>query len=177
MVTRLYGTVNGSDVAFKLGKKGLWEVDVPKLAFGEYYMSLTAEDAAGNQGFFVGLVLTYSVYGLSFRWIDYGYRAEVEGLKWIGGEKVKEFTLGEEKYVTLEVFSNYGQDDFVISEADWELLKDGELEDTGICRVDKHLISSLIEPKEPRRFYELVVTFTIGAEKLKQRIKLEVKKP
>lgn len=177
MVKRLYGTVNGADVIFKKGMYELWEADIPALPVGEYYVNLIAEDEAGNKGFYVGLVLTYSIYGVSYRWAEPSYRVETQGLTWAANEKTVELILGEEKYITIEVFSNYGKDDFVITKAEWELFKGEVLEDSGICRIDKHLISSLVQPREPWRFYDLVVTFTIGEETLKGWIKLEVVKP
>lgn len=177
MVRRLYGTVNGADVVFQKSTRGLWEAEIPALPVGEYYVSLIAEDDAGNKGVYVGLVLTYSVYGVSYRWAEPSYRVEKQGLTWAGSEKTVGCILGEEKYITIEVFSNYGKNDFVITKAEWELFKGGELEDSGICRIDNHLISSLVRPKETRRFYDLVVTFTVGEETLKDWVKLEVVKP
>jgi hypothetical protein len=74
MVVRLYGTVNAQLVEFKRTGEDLWEATIPRLPRGVYFVSLTAEDEAGNQGHYVDLILTYDPVGMTLQWIELSFR-------------------------------------------------------------------------------------------------------
>lgn len=85
------------------------------------------------------------------------------------------FILGEERWVSLEIKSLRGED-FVILSGKWELFLDGKLESSGDTRIDQHIISALISPSTPYKYYDLVFTYLIGNETLKSLVKIEVVK-
>jgi hypothetical protein len=74
MVVRLYGTVNTQLIEFKRTGEDTWEATIPRLPRGVYFVSLTAEDEAGNQGHYVDLILTYDPVGMTLQWIELSFR-------------------------------------------------------------------------------------------------------
>jgi hypothetical protein len=189
MITRLYGTCNGQAIEFLHRDGDIWEATVPRLTTGEYLVNLIAEDDAGNKGYFVDLLLSYSMVGLTMRWSRPCYTEQLVEPQYQSMQlkpfyelrsvnSVREsFLLGEERYVSFEVIPTKSDDDFRILQADWELILKGEVESSGSCRIEGHTISSLVCPKTKHKSYDLVVTYLIGNETLKALTQIEVVSP
>lgn len=194
MIIRMYGTCNGNPVVFKRAEN-YWVTVVPRYQSGEYFVSLIAEDEAGNKGHFVDVVLAYNLYGLKVEWVEPKYKevfidqryTEVLFPKWKPINKVspkyrirrvdglKEvFILGEERYVSFDVVATRSDEEFTILKASWELLLNGELESSGDCRIDNHTVSALICPQKKYNSYDLLFTYLVGNETLKAIIQVEV---
>lgn len=86
------------------------------------------------------------------------------------------FDLGERKHVRLEVFSTK-KEDFIISEAKYELIKSGSLnaEDSGICTITDHEMDMLICPNAIGS-YILRITYSIGDSTLIKNVNLKVER-
>lgn len=189
MVVRLYGTCNGQPVEFNRTEEDLWVAQVPKLPSGEYIVDLIAEDEAGNKGYFLKALLTYTIFGLKIRVLNPAYKSVVleknfrsvlspkylvKGVSEVDGKEI--FILGEERYVSFEVLSLKGEE-FTILKGTWELFLNGEVESSGEARIDGHLVSALVRPKTKYNAYSLVFTYLIGSETLKTLVRLEVIDP
>ena len=57
-VARVYGTVDGAQVAMELAGDGLWSVPVPLDLDGEYAVEVIAEDEAGNRSYLARMLYT-----------------------------------------------------------------------------------------------------------------------
>lgn len=86
----------------------------------------------------------------------------------------RDWILGEDKYIDLEVRSNQ-LGPIVILSASWELKKniDTDPEQTGTCEIDGAQISALVEPRETG-VYTLEITYEIPPETRKVRVILNV---
>lgn len=85
--------------------------------------------------------------------------------------KVK-FILGEDKYVKILLHSP-NNEPFEIDSATYELVKYGEIEDSGAALIDGHKIGMKICPKE-KSDYDLIVTYKVVDTTRKTQIRLEV---
>lgn len=56
MITRVYGSVEGHEVALTRTDDGSWICIVPKTVDGEYAVELYAEDDAGNVSYFANML-------------------------------------------------------------------------------------------------------------------------
>lgn len=63
---------------------------------------------------------------------------------------------------------------FNIREAEYELYQDDELEDSGKCTIDGHVLTAFISPKKRSKNYCLIITYKIANETLKDRYCIEV---
>lgn len=86
----------------------------------------------------------------------------------------RDWILGEDKYIELEVHSKQSGP-IVIPSASWELKKnmDADPEQAGACEIDGALISVLVEPRETG-VYTLEITYEIPPETRKVRVILNV---
>lgn len=87
------------------------------------------------------------------------------------------FILGEKKYISFEVKSREGKKDFIVRACEYELYKNGEIESYGEGEIDGHTISVLIEPKTAYKSYNLIVTYSIASQILKEAVPIEVIEP
>lgn len=85
--------------------------------------------------------------------------------------KVK-FILGEDKYVKILIHSP-NNDPFEIDSASYELLRYGEVEDSGAALIDEHAIGMKLCPRE-RAVYNLTITYKVVDTTRKVQIQLEV---
>lgn len=83
MVVRLYGICNKLPVEFKRQADDTWVTQVPKLKSGEYYVSLTAVDEAGNESHWVDVLLIYSILGLTIKFIEPHYECHNLGVNYL----------------------------------------------------------------------------------------------
>ncbi len=72
------------------------------------------------------------------------------------------FDIGESRHVRLLIKSANDQA-FVVRNATWELLKDGEPETSGECLIDNHIIDAFITPQE-KAIYKLKFKYQIADE-------------
>lgn len=70
------------------------------------------------------------------------------------------FLLGESRPLEFEVTYTDGSD-FVISEAKYELLKNGTVIDSGSMAIAEHILSHVFTPEE-EGYYEFEVSYTVG---------------
>ena len=77
----------------------------------------------------------------------------------------RQYILGEDKYVELEIRCRQKDATVVIPEATWELFRASKdvPESTGSCEIDRQYIRALIEPGE-RGQYRLIITYSIPPE-------------
>lgn len=87
----------------------------------------------------------------------------------------RQFILGEDKYVELEIRCRQRDAAVVIPEASWELSRvSGEApESSGACEIERQYIRALIEPRE-RGEYRLMITYSIPPETRKAEVRLDV---
>lgn len=87
----------------------------------------------------------------------------------------RQYILGEDKYVELEVICRQPDATVVIPEATWELWRVSQdtPESSGSCEVDRQYIRALVEPQE-RAQYRLVITYAIPPETRKAEVMLNV---
>lgn len=85
--------------------------------------------------------------------------------------KVK-YILGEDKYVKILIHSP-NNDPFEIDSASYELLRYGEVEDSGAALIDEHIIGMKLCPQK-RTTYELMITYKVIDTTRKVQIQLEV---
>lgn len=87
------------------------------------------------------------------------------------------FILGEDRHVKYLVHS-VKQEYFMIKEAAFRLIYDGEVETEGICEVireeDGYSVDAKIQPKNRGRLYMLEITLHIADEVIKNREQMEV---
>ena len=85
-----------------------------------------------------------------------------------------DFILGEDRHVKLYVHSV--KDEYVaIASASYELLLDGDIEDSGSCVIDGQYIDMKLNPLHKSRAYILEVTCAIADEVRKKRLSIGVK--
>jgi len=80
---------------------------------------------------------------------------------------------GEKRHIRLLVHST-NDEAFYIRNARWELKNFSETEATGVCVVDEHQISCLIEPKKAQTTYKLRITYEIADEVLVEVVEIQV---
>lgn len=85
------------------------------------------------------------------------------------------FILGEDRSMGFSVFSCVDVNAvFVVSDATFELLFDGEVESAGKCTVDGHNLQVRLAPKCRSSLYSLVVTYYVCGERFKKQIDILV---
>lgn len=83
------------------------------------------------------------------------------------------FELGETRYVRLLIAAANNQE-FLILHAGYELVTQaGEVETTGDCIIDGHIIMALISPRSSGR-YKVKISYKIGDEDLIEVIEVVV---
>lgn len=87
------------------------------------------------------------------------------------------FILGEDRHVKYFVHS-VKEEYFVIKQASFELLNQGEVEASGMCEVVQEENGSFVDvklqPLHRSRNYELEITLLIADEVIKNREQMEV---
>lgn len=81
------------------------------------------------------------------------------------------FILGEDRHIKFLVHSNKNEH-FEITEAAWELLKAGKVEQSGACVVsvenEKNYLDIKLSPRQLGTYY-LMLTYTVGDETIKNK--------
>lgn len=83
------------------------------------------------------------------------------------------FEAGEQRHVRLLIHSTNGEP-FRIRAARYELSLLGEIQESGECRVEDHVIDCFISPALRHRTYELKVVYEVADEVLAETIKVSV---
>lgn len=83
------------------------------------------------------------------------------------------FEAGEQRHVRLLIHSTNGEP-FKIRTARYELLLLGEVQESGECIVEEHVIDCFISPARRHRTYELKVAYEVADEVLVETIKISV---
>lgn len=83
------------------------------------------------------------------------------------------FVAGERRHIRMEVYSTEN-DPFVIRNARYELCRGEDIEESGECRVDEHMIDAFISPERKNRTYILRILYEIADETLGEEIKVWV---
>lgn len=84
------------------------------------------------------------------------------------------FILGEKRRIWLEITtSDKDSENFMIRNAKYELRLRGEEEAAGECTVQDHQIIAVVQPQQKGQ-YELIYTFQIGDEILKEDVTIIV---
>ena len=85
----------------------------------------------------------------------------------------RNFILGEEKYIDIQVKSQWRKD-FLINTATWELLDSkGQKVAGNSCEINDNILSCLVAPPSKGTF-TLEVSYYIAPEKRKIRIPIKV---
>lgn len=82
------------------------------------------------------------------------------------------YILGEDKHVTLLIHSQ-NNEPFEIESAQYELKRNGNVEDSGQCVIDGHYVKAKLNPKATG-LYEYIVTYSVADETRKAKIRIEV---
>lgn len=90
---------------------------------------------------------------------------------------VEVFILGEKRYISYEVFTRSGDKNFTIRNCRYQLIKNGEIESSGEGEIDGHTIHVLVEPLTAYKSYNLVITYEIADQVLKEMLQIEVINP
>ena len=87
------------------------------------------------------------------------------------------FILGEDRHVKYFVHSVQSEY-FVIKEASWRLLHNGEVGSSGVCQVSQEdrgsYVDVKLQPTCKSRLYVLEITLRIADEMIKNREQMEV---
>lgn len=83
-----------------------------------------------------------------------------------------EFYAGEDKHVKLMVHST-ADDEFTIQSATWELSMAGQVESSGECAINEHVIDVKIFPQR-KGIYRLVIKYRIADETLVEKLEVAV---
>ena len=86
-------------------------------------------------------------------------------------QKIK-FYLGDERHVRLLIHATNGEP-FAIREARYELKCAGQVEASGACMIDEHVIDARIAP-EKRANYRLYFIYQVADETLMERVEVAV---
>lgn len=84
------------------------------------------------------------------------------------------FILGEDRSVGFEVFSTLPMATFIIENATFELLFDGEVESASKCTIEGHKLYCRLAPKRRSTLYSLGITYYVCGERFKKQIDIEV---
>lgn len=83
-----------------------------------------------------------------------------------------QFHAGENRHVRLLIHAT-NDEPFIIREASWELRYAGEVEDSGDCVIEDHMIDAKISPGR-QTAYQLVITYRVADETLVEKIEVVV---
>lgn len=83
------------------------------------------------------------------------------------------FVLGEQRYLEFEIRPRRANDTIVVTEAEWELLQNGDTVASDNCEVEGKIVRALISPAE-KGVYQMVLTVAVPPEVRKERLMLYV---
>lgn len=83
-----------------------------------------------------------------------------------------QFYAGEERHVRLRIHAEQGE--FTIRDARWKLQCSGQLESSGECIIEEHIIDAFIAPGK-KTDYELEFSFRVADETRKEKIEVAVR--
>ena len=178
MIKSLTGVIDGHPIIFAQTTGDQWSSTVPRgLNDGLRIIELTATDTAGNQSYYTAELWIWQGVITNINLIDPLFRIlllaeqfsviefekyHVTMLEW-GDEKLKKhFMLGERKFVNFEVTSK--TEDFIITNATYNLSYNGEIIETGECIIEDHEISVLLTSPEEKGTYIMKVFYEIPPE-------------
>lgn len=99
-VARVVGTCNGASVVFTKDSDGNWDVAVPADMTGQYVVSVTAYDEAGNSTYRALMLFTVDVETLEVRIIPlhFAYRVEQESFDAIPIQSNYAYAVASERF-------------------------------------------------------------------------------
>lgn len=183
MVKRVFGKVDGTVVIYEYVGGDRWEVPVPLDNDGEYIVEVIAEDEAGNQAFATRLLYTVDAGTICICILPLvGYlferqkrSCEMRGCGQ-GGDMIR-FILGEDRHIKYFVHTEKNEY-FVIKEATFALIYNGEVEASGICNVTReangNYLDIQLQPEHRSRKYDIEVAICVADETIKHREHMEV---
>lgn len=178
MIKSLIGVIDGQKIIFAQITGEQWETTVPRgLNDGLRIIELTATDMAGNQSYYTAEIWIWQGIITDIRLIDPLFKIKlfaerfsvtqiekyhVTMIEWGDIKLKKNFMLGERKFVSFEVTSK--DEDFIITNATYELSYNGEIIDSGNCEINGHELSVLLTSPEEKGTYLLKVFYEIPPE-------------
>ena len=73
MVSKVYGTADGTNIIFKHGEGDLWNVEIPINAKGECAVEIYAEDQAGNISYVATMLFVASGHEMKCYLVPHGF--------------------------------------------------------------------------------------------------------
>lgn len=183
MVKRVFGKVDGTVVIYEYVGGNRWEVPVPLDDDGEYIVEVIAEDEAGNQAFATRMLYTVEAGTICICMLPLiGYlferqRRPCETCRCRPGGDMIRFILGEDRHIKYFVHTEK-KEYFVIKEATFALIYNGEVEASGTCSVTReangNYLDIQLQPEHRSRKYDIEVTIHVADEIIKHKEHMEV---
>lgn len=84
-----------------------------------------------------------------------------------------QFYAGEDRHVRIKIHATNGEP-FIVRSASWELRCSGQVESSGDCLIEEHVIDAKICPGK-RTTYQLFIKYLVADETRVECIEVEVK--
>ena len=190
MVVKVYGKLNDQEIILEHIEKDKWNVKVPRVKEGRYYVDLFALDEAGNVGFLATALFTIDANCtcVDFKILDDCLVLKEDHIhekfmlckcnQMEGGTIVNralKFLQGEVRKLVMEVSCDCDED-FIISTAKAELIKSDEeiIELPLHLDIDCKKLAVIIDTNNLDGYYKLLITYDINDETLKKKLDVRV---
>lgn len=198
MVVKVYGKLNDQEIILEQIDEERWNVIVPRVKEGRYYIDLFALDDAGNSSFLATalFVVDANCTCVEFHIIEYDLILQEDHIKTefmsckcneegegrlIEKKKPLEYYQGEVRKIVMlsscECKDDFViNDDFIISTAEAELIKGTEEPINLPLEIDINgkKLAAIIDTSKLKGYYKLFFTFSINEEVLKRKLDVKV---
>lgn len=190
MVVKVYGKLNDQEIILEHIGNDEWNVTVPRVREGRYYVDLFALDDAGNSTFLATalFVVDANCTCVEFKLLKYHLSLKEDHIhskfmlckchEWEGGttvDRTLRFYSGEVRKLVMEVSCDCDED-FVISTAKAELIKSEEEAVELPLEIDSDgkKLAVIIDTSNLKGYYKLELSYSINEETLKKKLDVRV---